>query len=216
MVNIIIVEDHQIVRQGLKLLLSQEQGMQVVADFDCGEGLLRYLKARSPILKKDNLVLLLDINLPGKGGFEVLMQMQALYPTIPVLVLSMYSESTMAIRMLRAGASGYMHKDADPNTLITALKQVSKGQRYVSASVADQLVNELRPSTSVVLHERLSAREFEVFLLLGEGYPNNIIAQKLVVSPKTVSTFKVRVLKKMNMQNQAEIVRYILEKRLKG
>jgi len=209
--RIVIVEDHRIVREGLKLLFSTEKDYEVIADFDSGEAFLNHMKASGPLSSDRDFTLLLDITLPGKSGLEVLRFMKALYPQIPVLILSMHQEESMAVRALRAGASGYVQKDADPEALKTALQTVSVGGKYVSPTVACKLVDHLHGNTQAPPHEKLSEREFEVLLLFGGGMGNSEVAERLSLSPKTVSTYKKRVLRKLGLKTTADMVRYMVD-----
>jgi len=207
--KIIIVEDHRIVREGLKLLFSTAQDFEVIADFDSGEGLLNFMKTQGKERSDIGFTVLLDITLPGKNGLEVLRFMKTFHPHIPVLVLSMHREESMAVRVLRAGASGYLQKDADPETLMAALDTVSSGGKYVSPSVTSRLVDELSGNRPGLPHEQLSEREFEILLLYGGGLGNKEIAEHLSLSAKTVSTYRKRVLKKLDLKSTADMVKYM-------
>lgn len=200
------MEDHRIVREGLKLLFSTAEDYEVIADFDSGEGLLDFLRS-----KRDNgrFTLLLDITLPGKNGLEMIRFMRSFHPHIPVLVLSMHSEESMALRALRAGASGFLQKDADPDTLMAALNAVSSGGKYVSPAVASILVDEVNGSRPGLPHENLSQREFETLLLFGGGLSNKEIAEHLSLSAKTVSTYRTRILRKLGLKGTADMARYM-------
>jgi two-component system invasion response regulator UvrY len=214
--SIVIVEDHKIVRQGLKLLFSTEQNYEVIADFDSGEGLINYLKTHGTRDSDTVFTLILDITLPGRNGLEVLRFMNAFYPQIPVLVLSMHSELSMAMRALRAGAAGYLQKDADPETLKAALHAVSSGGKYVSPAVTSQLVDGMNDNRKELPHEKLSEREFEILLLYGGGLSNKEIAEHLSLSAKTVSTYRNRVLKKLDLKSTPDMVKYMMSNSLQN
>ncbi len=209
MTRIILVEDHKIVRQGMKLMFDQEPGFEVIADFDNGEAFSGYMY-RMPKEDLRPFVLILDISLPGKSGFEILRMMKSQHPKIPVLVLSMHPEELMAVRSLRAGASGYLNKDAEPEVLKTATKLIGTGGKHISSSVSHQLVNQLRGNADKLPHEKLSEREFEVFLLLGAGLSNKEISEHLSLSSKTVSTYKMRILDKLELAGIGDLVKYML------
>ena len=206
MISVSICDDHQIVRDGLKQILGLYSDIEVVGgDIVSGEALIRALKSVTPD------VLLLDISLPGRSGLEVLKQVKALYPEIGVLILSMYPEDQFAIRMLKAGASGYLNKDTPPDELIEAVRTISKGEDYISSDVASLLVGEVLNKDDVALHKMLSDREYEVLLLLGQGQSVTDISKKLNLSVKTISTYRLRLMSKMNLKSNADIVKYSLK-----
>lgn len=205
MIKVVLCDDHKIVRQGLKQILSGFPDIEILsADISSGEELLQKLRNIEPD------VIILDVSLPGRSGLEVLKQVKIFYPDIQVLVLSMYPEDQFAIRMLKAGASGYLHKDSDPNVLIEAIRTINDGGEYLSPQITKLLYREMNNKNQDMPHKLLSDREYEVFLAIGEGKPNNVIALQLKLSAKTISTYRSRILTKMTMDNNSDIIKYIL------
>lgn len=205
MINAIICDDHKIVREGLSKIFSSFPDINIMADdIASGEELLQRLRKVQPD------IIVLDVSLPGRSGLEVLKQVKIFYPEIKVLVLSMYPEDQFAIRMLKAGASGYLHKDSAPELLIEAIRTIHEGGEYLSPQITKLLYREMNNKNQDLPHKLLSDREFEVFLAIGEGKPNNQIASQLSLSAKTISTYRSRILSKMNMDNNSEMIKYIL------
>lgn len=205
MINIVICDDHKIVREGLSKIIANFPDIKIIADdIASGEELLQRLRKVEPDL------IILDVSLPGRSGLEVLKQIKILYPDIKVLVLSMYPEDQFAIRMLKAGASGYLHKDSAPEVLIEAVRVIYNGGEYLSQAITKLLYREMSSKNQELPHSSLSDREYEVFLAIGEGKPNNHIASQLSLSAKTISTYRARILNKMNMDNNSDIIKYIL------
>jgi DNA-binding NarL/FixJ family response regulator len=205
MINIVLCDDHKIVRQGLRQIISGYPDTQILADdIASGEELLQRLRTLEPDL------IILDVSLPGRSGLEVLKQVKIFYPDIHVLVLSMYPEDQFAIRMLKAGASGYLHKDSEPDVLIDAIRTIDAGGEYLSPQITKLLYREMNNKNQDLPHKLLSDREYEVFLAIGEGKANNFIASQLKLSAKTISTYRSRILTKMNMDNNSDIIKYIL------
>jgi two-component system invasion response regulator UvrY len=209
MKSVIICDDHPIVREGLKLLIQGFGKYEVLADVESGEALMKRLKRGTAD------IVILDVSLPGSSGLEVLKSLKALYGHVQVLILSMYPEDQFALRMIKAGASGYLHKDSSPEILQEALDKIAAGEEYLSNSLAKILLGAVNgKSTDQPSHELLSDREFEVFLYIGEGLSLSNIGIKLNLSVKTISTYKSRIYEKMNMENTSEIVRYIMVENL--
>jgi DNA-binding NarL/FixJ family response regulator len=205
MINIVLCDDHKIVRQGLRQIISGYPDIQILADdIASGEELLQRLRTLEPDL------IILDVSLPGRSGLEVLKQVKIFYPDIQVLVLSMYPEDQFAIRMLKAGASGYLHKDSEPDVLIDAIRTIDSGGEYLSPQITKLLYREMNNKNQDLPHKLLSDREHEVFLAIGEGKANNFIASQLKLSAKTISTYRSRILTKMDMDNNSDIIKYIL------
>ena len=205
MINIVLCDDHKIVRQGLRQIISGYPDIQILADdIASGEELLQRLRTLEPDL------IILDVSLPGRSGLEVLKQVKIFYPDIHVLVLSMYPEDQFAIRMLKAGASGYLHKDSEPDVLIDAIRTIDAGGEYLSPQITKLLYREMNNKNQDLPHKLLSDREHEVFLAIGEGKANNFIASQLKLSAKTISTYRSRILTKMDMDNNSDIIKYIL------
>jgi len=202
-ISVTICDDHQIVRDGLKQIMGLYPDIEVMGgDIASGESLISSLKGIRPD------VIVLDVSLPGRSGLEVLKQVKALYPEIGVLILSMYPEDQFAIRMLKAGASGYLNKDTPPEILIDAVRTIAKGEDYISPDVANLLVGEVLSKEDEAPHKLLSDREYEVLLLLGQGNSVTEIGEKLSLSVKTISTYRLRLMSKLKLQSNADIVKY--------
>jgi two-component system, NarL family, invasion response regulator UvrY len=205
MINIVLCDDHKIVRQGLRQIISGYPDINILADdIASGEELLQRLRNLEPDM------IILDVSLPGRSGLEVLKQVKIFYPDIKVLVLSMYPEDQFAIRMLKAGASGYLHKDSEPDVLIDAIRTIHSGGEYLSPQITKLLYREMNNKNQEMPHKMLSDREYEVFLAIGDGKANNMIADQLKLSAKTISTYRSRILTKMTMDNNSDIIKYIL------
>lgn len=208
MINILVTDDHPIVRNGLKLILSDEPDMKVTCEASNGpEALLK--------LKTNNVdVVILDISMPGMSGLEVLVQIRHLYPDLPVLMLSVLSEEVFAAKTLKAGASGFIHKESIPEELVKAVRKVSAGGLYISASLAEKFAGDMKAPVTKVLHENLSFREFQIMCMIASGKTPTEIADALCISIKTVSTYRSRVLEKMNMKNNSELTSYCMKEGL--
>lgn len=208
MIRILIADDHAIVREGLKQILSDTPDMLVAGEASDGRETLDKIRAE----KWD--VVLIDISMPLVNGLDVLKQLKSERPKLPVIILSMYPEDLYAVRALRAGASGYLTKHTAPKELVTAIRKVAQGRKYVSPSLAEKLAFDLDAASEKQPHEILSDREFQVMCLLASGKALAEIARDLSLSLQTVSTYRARVLEKMNMKNNADIIRYAIENRL--
>jgi len=208
MIRVLIADDHEVVRRGLVNILEDEHGMSVVAEAcDATEALE---KARAT----DVDVVLLDISMPGMSGLDALKELRSERPLVPVLILSIHPEEQYAVRVMRAGAAGYLTKDTAPEELVRAIRSVIGGHKYISQSLAERLARELTDGMEKAPHERLSDREYQMMLLIARGKTASEIATGLSLSVKTVSTYRSRVLKKMNLRNNAEIMRYAMERHL--
>jgi DNA-binding NarL/FixJ family response regulator len=207
-IRILIADDHPIVRAGFKQDLSDTPDLVVADEAGNGQEVLQYLK------KKKYDVVLLDISMPGKSGLEILKELKTDYPQLPVLILSIYPEEQYAIRALRAGASGYLTKASAPNELISAIRKISAGGRYISASLAEKLATYLNADMTKSPHETLSDREHQVMPLIASGKTVSQIAESLNLSVKTISTYRAHVLEKMKMKNNAEITLYAVQNKL--
>lgn len=208
MIRVLIADDHAIVREGLKQIVAESSDM-IVAD-EAGDGKEALKKA----LEGDFDVVVLDITMPGINGLDALKQIRSQKPKLPILVLSMHPEEQYAVRVLRAGASGYLTKESAPEELITSIRRVSKGMKYISPSLAERLVSELENDHHGPLHETLSDREYQVMCMIASGRSPTDIAEELSLSIKTISTYRGRILEKMGMKNTAEIIRYAMEHEL--
>lgn len=204
MTRIIICDDHKIVREGLKQIVGVFPEFDVVGEAESAETLLQVLR------KNETELLILDVSLPGRSGLEVIKQIRASYPEIRVLVLSMFPEDQFAIRMLKAGASGYLHKDSAPDVLHEALTTIAQGGEYLSPTISQLLYRQMHSNASELPHTTLSDREFEVMLYIGEGKSISDIARQLSLSVKTISTYRSRILEKMALDNNSDLVKYIM------
>jgi two-component system invasion response regulator UvrY len=205
MIKVLIADDHTVVRQGLKQILANDEQLTVVGEAASGNEVLKQLEN----LNVD--VLILDITMPGKNGLDVLKEVKRKRPALPVLVLSMHPEDQFAIRILRAGAAGYITKESAPEELVEALRKVCSGGKYVSPQLAEKLAVFIEDDTTRSLHERLSDREFEILRMLALGKTVTEVADELLLSVKTVSTYRSRVLDKMKMTTNAELTKYALQ-----
>jgi DNA-binding NarL/FixJ family response regulator len=208
MIRVLIADDHTVVRQGLKQILSEDPQLSVVGEAADGNEVLAALET----LSVDALVL--DITMPGRNGLDVLKEVKRKRPTLPVLVLSMHPEDQFAIRILRAGAAGYITKESAPEELVGALRKVCSGGKYVSPQLAEKLAVFIEDKTTRPPHEKLSDREFEVLRMLALGKTVTEVAEELLLSVKTVSTYRSRVLEKMKMTSNADLTRYALQNEL--
>ena len=204
MMRILITDDHPIVRMGFRKILEQQPGEASVDEVGTGPEAIEKVKSGAYD------AVLLDISMPGMGGLEVLGRMKALRPALPVLVVSMHDEEVYAVRALKSGASGYITKKSAPNELLEAIRKIQGGSRYVSASLADLLLSE----TEEPLHQSLSDREFLVMKMICAGKPLKEIAMKMSISPKTISTYRSRLLRKLRLKSTAEVVEYCLRNNL--
>jgi DNA-binding NarL/FixJ family response regulator len=202
MIRLLIADDHPVVREGLRRIVQEAPGLEVVGEVANGNELFAYL----PGVPAD--IVLLDVSMPGSGFLDVLQRLRSEHPTVAVLVLSVHPEDQYAVRALRAGASGYLTKDHSPEELTEAIRRVYRGQKYVSSELAERLAADLSVGARDVRHEVLSDREYEVLCLLGSGRTVKEIAGSLQLSPKTVSTYRTRVLEKMHATTNADLVRY--------
>jgi len=209
MIRVLIVDDHAIVRQGLRRILEEARGIDVVAEAANGVEALKKLR-------KEKLdVVLLDISMPEKNGMDTLKQIVEGSSGAKVLILSMYPEDQYAVRLMKSGASGYMTKDTAPEQLVDAIRKVMAGQKHISPSLAELLLQECGNDSSKPSHELLSDREYQVLRMLGSGKKVSEIAETLSLSVKTVSTYRAHILEKMKLKNNAELTFYVMEKGLR-
>lgn len=207
-IRLLIGDDHAVVRKGMKQILAETRDI-VVAD-EAGNG----REVLEKVQKDDFDMVLLDISMPGRDGLEVLKELKSLRPKLPVLMLSMYPEEQYAVRSLRSGASGYLTKDSAPDELISAIRKVSSGGKYVSASLAEKLAHKLGADVEKPLHEALSDREYQVMCMIASGKTVKEIGGELSLSVKTVSTYRSRILGKMRLKGNAELTRYAIDNKL--
>jgi len=208
MIKILIADDHPVVRKGLKEIIEEHSDMKVVDEASTGQEVLE------KVFKKEFDVVLLDISMPGKSGLDILKELKSYRPKLTVLVLSMHPEEQYAVQVFKAGAAGYLTKKSAPDELLAALRKVSSGGKYVSSSLAEKLAYALEHDTEKPLHETLSAREYEVMRKIATGKAATDIARELFLSPKTISTYRTRILEKMGMKNNAELIRYAVKNQL--
>ncbi|MDD3610543.1 MAG: response regulator transcription factor [Halothiobacillaceae bacterium] len=205
MIRVILVDDHRIVREGIRQLLVEEPDIEVVGEAANGIEAIKLLRSE-PVD-----IAVLDMSMPGRSGIELLKQIHGEWPRLRLLVLSMHEEQPYAIRVLRAGASGYLTKDSAGGQLVTALRKIAAGGVYITPEQAESLANALHEAPDDQLpHTRLSDREFQIFECLARGQTVGEIADALFLSIKTVSTHKTRVLQKLEVSNTAQLIRYAL------
>jgi DNA-binding NarL/FixJ family response regulator len=208
--KILIADDHAVVRRGLKQILSEERDVTVVGEAKNGHEALEMSRR----LEWD--VAVVDYAMPGRSGVELLKEIKRHHPKRPVLVLSMYPEEWHAVQVLRAGGAGYLSKETATEELMTAIRKVAKGGRYVSAGLAEKLASGLAPDRARAPHETLSDREYRVLWLLASGKPISQIAQEMFLSPSTISTYRTRILRKLGLANNAQLVQYAVQHQLIG
>jgi two-component system invasion response regulator UvrY len=208
MIKILIADDHAIVREGLKQILSENPDLVVVAEASTGQEVLE------KISKNDLDLVVLDIAMPGRGGLDILKEIKTQRPRLSVLMLSMYPEEQYAVRVLKSGASGYLTKESAPAELVKAIRQISQGKKYISPSLAEKLAVDLEISPDRPPHETLSDREYQVMCMIASGKTLREIADGLSLSIKTISTYRSRILEKMNMKTNAELTHYAIKNRL--
>jgi DNA-binding NarL/FixJ family response regulator len=208
MIRILVADDHEMFREGIKRICEDNPDLVVAGEAGNGNEVL------DKISQEDFDLLLLDIAMPGLSGLDALKQLKTLKPKLRVLVLSMYPEDEYAVRSIKAGAAGYLTKAKASDELMEAIKRVSSGGNYIDSSVAEKLLFEMQAGTSKPPHETLSDREYQIFSMLVRGEKVSQIAEKTFLSVKTVSTYKVRILNKMEMKSTAELVKYAVEHQL--
>lgn len=216
MIKVMLVDDHLIVRQGLRQVLCDFEGIQVMAEAADGIEAMRLIRQwMDPLDGGPHLdVVMLDIAMPGRDGLEVLKQIKAEYPRLPVLMLSTYPDRQFAVRCLRAGASGYLNKSADPDDMVAGLRKAVAGGVYLTASVAELLATSISEVRDKPAHESLSQRESQVFRLLAEGQSVGQIAAALSLSSNTVSTYRARILEKTGTRNDVELALYAVRQQV--
>lgn len=205
MIRIIITDDHPIFREGLKRIIEKTSDMVVADEASTGEELL------GKVGEKNLDLLLLDIAMPGRGGLEILDQLKTTNPNLRILVLSMYPEERYAVRVLKSGAAGYLTKDKASDELIKAIRKISDGGKYVSPSLAEKWALDLELGGEKPIHESLSNREYQVMLMIASGKTLKEIVEELSLSVTTISTYRSRILKKMKLSNNAEIIYYAIK-----
>ena len=207
-IRVFIADDHAIVREGLKQILADSRDIVVAGEAESGLDALKLFR------KASCHVMLLDISMPDRSGIEVLKQLKKDHPGVAVLMLSMHREDQYAIRSLKAGAAGYVTKQSAPKELVTAIRQVAAGQRYVSAALAQELAAQLGEDHEGAPHDCLSDREYQTLTMIASGKTVSAIAQELSLSVKTISEYRARLLVKMKLKNSAELTHYAIKNQL--
>lgn len=208
MIRILIADDHSIVRRGLKQILLEEFKSALIEEVSNGEELL------NKVIKEEWDAVISDLSMPGRSGLEVLQQIKEITPKLPTLILSVHPEEHYAIRALKAGASGYLNKDLAPEELVKAVHRVLAGKKYITPSIAEKLASQFEHDPDKASHEHLSDREFEVLKFLASGKSISEIGDLLSLSATTISTYRARIITKMNMKTNADIIVYALENKL--
>ena len=204
-IKVLVADDHEIVRQGLKTIISEHSDLSIAGEAENGNQVLK-------ILKKTKVdVVLLDFDMPEKNGLDTLIELKALYPKLPVMILSIFPEDHYGTRFLKAGASGYLQKSSATDQLIDAIRKVFNGGKYISSALTDKLVTSLNKDREQFLHESLTDREFQVFRLLATGKKLKEMADELCLSINTISTYRSRILQKMDLKSNADVIRYAIE-----
>jgi two-component system invasion response regulator UvrY len=206
--RILIVDDHAIVREGLKQILAEVDDIEVAGEADCARNALQMAR-REPW----DLVLM-DISMPDRSGLETLELLKNEHPGIKVLMLSMHRETQYAVRALKTGAAGYLNKQSAPDQLIDAIRLVASGKKYISAEVAQELASEISGERASLPHEGLSNREYQTLCMIASGLTVTLIADRLALSVKTISMYRARLLKKMQLKNNAELTHYAIKQGL--
>ena len=208
MIRILIADDHATVRHGLMLILEQNPEMKVVAECANGTDTLNWLGKNGCDVARS------DIAMPGMNGIDLLKHLRREKPKLPVLILSSYPEDQYAVRLIKAGAAGYLNKECAPEEVVSAVLSVMGGKRHISLAVVEMLANELSMPEGKLPHETLSNREYQIFLQIASAKSVAEIASALQLSSKTISTYRSRILEKMHLQNNAELMRYAVKKNL--
>ena len=208
MIKVLIADDHAVVRHGLRQILSEIPELSVVGEAENGQDALNQVRAEPWD------VLVLDMSMPGRGGLDILKDVRRERPATRVLVLSMHPEDQFAMRMLKAGAAGYLTKETASEELVKAVRKVLTGGKYISATLAEKLAFDLDRDNDRPLHEKLSDREFQVIRRLAAGQTVQQIADELMLSPKTISTYRARVLEKLELKSNAELIHYAIGNKL--
>ena len=208
MIKILIADDHAVVRRGLKQILAEEPNMAVFGEACNAQEVLKNVR------EQNWDIVILDITMPDRSGLEVLKELKNIRPKLPVLILSIHPEEQYAVRVLKAGAAGYMTKESAPEELVKAVRKVIRGSKYISPSLVEKLAFDLETDSEKPLHEALSNREYQVMCMIASGKTVKEIAKKLYLSVKTISTHRARILEKMKMKTNAELTHYAIKNRL--
>jgi len=209
--RVLIADDHSIVRRGVRAILEELSDIEVAAEADSGDAVLELIRS-----KQTFDAAILDMRMPGPSGLDLIRLVKTERPSLPILVLSMHPADQYAVRVLKAGASGYLTKESVPDHLVQALRRIVSGYRYVTPEVAELLLTGMNTPDDAPPHGRLSDREFEVLRMMSEGRSVNEIATRLALSVKTVSTYRARVLEKLGLTTTADLIRYAMQHGLSG
>lgn len=204
MINVVLCDDHAMIRRGVRDTLSEHVDIRVTGESG------NYAELRETLRNVACDVLVLDLNLPGRSGLEALADLQTSHPQIKTLVVSMFSEDQYAIRCLKAGAQGYLNKAGDPNAIVEGVRVIAQGRKYVTAAVSDMLVEHLSNPGAQAPHTKLSERELQTLLKIASGKKLSEIAEDLMLSPKTISVYRARLLEKLGLGNNAELAVYAI------
>ena len=207
-IKILIADDHAIVREGLKQIVAEEKDILVAGEAENSGRLMELLE------KEKWSLVVLDINMPGKSGLEALKDIKHLYPDLPVLILSMFSEDQYGLRAIKAGASGYLKKVSAPTELVTAIRKIVLGGKYINQSLAEKLAENFESTRKELLHEKLSDREYQIMCNIALGKTAEEIAEELSISINTVYSYRNRILEKMSMRSNVELTQYVLQNKL--
>ena len=207
-IKIVIADDHAIVREGLKQIVAEEKDMQVCGEAEDASSLM-------DLLKKENWsIVVLDINMPGKSGLEALKDIKQLYPDLPVLILSMFSEDQYGLRAIKAGASGYLKKVSATTELVVAIRKIVSGRKYINPELAEKLAENFGNNKNNLLHQKLSDREYQIMCNIALGKSAEEIAEELSLSINTIYTYRNRILEKMSMKSNVELTQYAIQNKL--
>ncbi len=205
MISVLLTDDHALVRSGIRRLLEDSKQVAIVGEAECGEDSIRMVQELSPD------VILMDVNMPGIGGVETCRRILQRDPKQKIIVLTVHSEQTFPKRMLEIGAKGYLTKECGVDEMLEAIKQVNNGNSYIATSIAQQLALSLLPGNERNPIDKLSRREFQVMLMISNGLSNIQISEKLCLSPKTISTYRLRLLEKLDANNEVDLIRIAVE-----
>lgn len=205
MISVLLTDDHELVRTGIRRLLEDSKQVEIVGEAECGEDSLQMAQSLSPD------VILMDVNMPGIGGVETCRRILQRNPKQKIIILTVHNEQTFPKRLLEIGAKGYLTKECGVDEMILAIKQVNSGGSYIASSIAQQLALSLLPGNDLNPIDKLSRREFQVMLMISQGLTNIEISDKLCLSPKTISTYRLRLLEKLDAQNEVDLIRIAVE-----
>ena len=208
MIKVLIADDHALIRKGLKQLLDDTEELRVTGEAESGTEAIKMAQTG------EFNVVLLDISMPDKHGIDVLKQIKECQPQLPILMLSMHPEEQYALRSMKAGAAGYLNKQSAPAQLVTAIRQVAKGKKYISSELAEQLAEGLSQGYQELLHQTLSNREYQTLCLMAQGRKLSEMAEIMSLSPKTISVYRARLLEKMKLKTNAEAIHYAINNHL--